>query len=137
MVARVPRGHERNRRVPVLVAGHHLRAAAGQLDSAVGPWIGFIALNGAVALGGDQDSCVDAEASCGDELEEQAANRLRLLNSLTTTVLAGVPDLGGVLRAIAAASSEAVQADPGFQAAKDQQQASAAAPPGLMSLIRA
>jgi signal transduction histidine kinase len=48
------------------------------------------------------------------ELEEQSANQLRLLNSLTTTVLAGVPDLEGVLRAIASASSEAVQADSGL-----------------------
>jgi signal transduction histidine kinase len=59
------------------------------------------------------------------ELEEQAANRLRLLNSLTTTVLAGVPDLGGVLRAIAAASSEAVQADSGLAVLYDPEDASA------------
>ena len=48
------------------------------------------------------------------ELEEQAANQLRLLNTLTTTVLAGVPDLEGVLRAIASASSEAVKSDSGL-----------------------
>jgi signal transduction histidine kinase len=59
------------------------------------------------------------------ELEEQAANQLRLLNSLTTTVLAGVPDLEGVLRAIAAASSEAVQADSGLAVLYDPEESAA------------
>ena len=64
----------------------------------------------------------EAEVRKG-ELEEQAANQLRLLNTLTTTVLAGVPDLEGVLRAIAAASSEAVQADSGLAVLYDPEDA--------------
>jgi signal transduction histidine kinase len=61
------------------------------------------------------------------ELEEQAANQLRLLNTLTTTVLAGVPDLEGVLRAIASASGEAVKADSGLAVLYDPEDAPTAA----------
>jgi signal transduction histidine kinase len=48
------------------------------------------------------------------ELEEEGANRLRLLNNLIQTVLSGSPDLDHVLRAVASASSEAVRADSGL-----------------------
>jgi signal transduction histidine kinase len=48
------------------------------------------------------------------ELEELAANQLRLLNKLTTTVLSGELDLEHVVRTIASVSSEAVHADSGL-----------------------
>ncbi len=48
------------------------------------------------------------------ELEEQAAGRFRLLNSLTNTVLSGSPDLEHVTRMIISVSSEAMRADSGL-----------------------
>ncbi len=48
------------------------------------------------------------------QLEEEAGNQLRLLNSLTHAALAGAPDLEQVLRTVASASSKAVCADRGF-----------------------
>jgi len=47
-------------------------------------------------------------------IEEESANRLRLLNNLTHTVLSASPDLDHVLRAVASASSEAVHANSGL-----------------------
>ena len=48
------------------------------------------------------------------QLEEEAGNQLRLLNSLTQAALAGAPNLEQVLRTVASASSRAVSADWGF-----------------------
>jgi signal transduction histidine kinase len=48
------------------------------------------------------------------QLEEEAGNQLRLLNSLTHAALAGAPNLEQVLRTVASASSRAVSADRGF-----------------------
>jgi signal transduction histidine kinase len=48
------------------------------------------------------------------ELEEQAARRFRLLNNLTNVALSGAPDLEHVIRTVASASSEAMQADSGL-----------------------
>ncbi len=48
------------------------------------------------------------------ELEEQSAAQVRLLNSLTSTVLQASPDLEKVMRTVAAVSSEALQADSGL-----------------------
>lgn len=48
------------------------------------------------------------------QLEEEAGNQLRLLNSLTHAALAGAPNLEQVLRTVASASSKAVSADRGF-----------------------
>ncbi len=48
------------------------------------------------------------------QLEEQSAAQFRLLNNLTTAVLAESPDLERVMRTIASVSSEAVHADSGL-----------------------
>ena len=48
------------------------------------------------------------------QLEEQAGNQLRLLNRLTHAALAGAPNLEQVLRTVASASCEAVNADRGY-----------------------
>ena len=48
------------------------------------------------------------------QLEEEAGNQLRLLNTLTHAALAGAPNLEQVLRTVASSSSKAVNADRGF-----------------------
>jgi signal transduction histidine kinase len=53
-------------------------------------------------------------------LEEQAADRLRLLNNLIHVVLSGPPDLERVVRSVAQASSEAMNADSGMAVLVEQ-----------------
>src|SRR5205085_1620762 len=48
------------------------------------------------------------------QLEERAANQLRLLNTLTHAALADAPDIEQILRTVASASREALKAQSGL-----------------------
>lgn len=55
------------------------------------------------------------------QLEEQSASQLRLLNSLTNTVLSASPDLEEVMRSVASVSSQALQSDSGLAVLFDEE----------------
>lgn len=63
------------------------------------------------ALGMKRVADVEARRA---QLEGQATQHIRLLNSVTTSVLSGSPDLRRVMRSVAEASSQALGADSGL-----------------------